>query len=143
MRITDSGISSQILDKNRIYAQYIRTAHAYGRPIHTEFLFTLGCFGEDSERIADVLNSRPTTLVFYKSAELDGTPSKINNMKRFVWNVMFAFTAKGKLCLTCKHCYLNCAESDALIISNTDWKVTLDYGRKPVTRLLVYEVHKK
>lgn len=143
MRITDSGISSQILDKNRICAQYIRTAHAYGRPIHTEFLFTLECFGEDSERIAEVLNSRPTTLVFYKSAELDGTPSITDNMKRFVWYVMFAFTARGKLCLTCKHNYLNYAESDADIISKTDWKVTLDYGRKPVTQLLVYEVHRK
>jgi len=143
MRITDSGISSQILDKNRIDAQYIGTAHAYGRPIHTEFLFTLGCFGEDSEHIAEVLNSRPTTLVFYTTDELDGTPSKTRNMKRVVWYVMFAFTARGRLCLTCKHHYLNYAESDASIISNTDWEVTLDYGRNPVTKLLVYEVHKK
>ena len=143
MRITDSGISSQIFNENRIYAQYIRTAHAYGRPIHTEFLFTLECFGEDSERIADVLSSCPTTLVFYKSAELDGTPSITDNMKRFVWNVMFAFTARGKLCLTCKHRYLNYAESDANIISNTDWKVTLGYGRNQETKLLVYEVHGK
>lgn len=137
MRITDNNISELIMDRNAVHMEYVETELlrcACFSQTQYKFELTTSFFGDDSEKLAQLLNEHPSYLHIRDDdnnpmADINCTLFNIKSVDYANWKIKFNLT-----CSTYSICPQN-AEKDVKTISGKRFKFMESQLMTPVTAI--------